>query len=155
HPACAEDVLDHVQAFDDLGLALGEDLATLTGHEVGEVIDLALDDLSEVVEQLRPEDAAGPPPAGVGGPRGGDRLVGAGPAARRDASDTVRGSGRTAALEAGAIHRQPAAGDEVASGDAFGGACHDRTPSWLCVILPASQNPNNRRTPHRPAPPTM
>jgi hypothetical protein len=32
----AEDVLHHVQAFDDLGPALGHVLAALVGHEYGE-----------------------------------------------------------------------------------------------------------------------
>ena len=35
HAAGAEDVLDHVQAFDDLGPALGDDLAALAGHQLG------------------------------------------------------------------------------------------------------------------------
>ena len=62
HPAGAEDVLDHVQAFDDLGPALGDDLAALAGHQLGEVVGLALDELGEVVEQLGAVDAAGAPP---------------------------------------------------------------------------------------------
>ena len=78
HAAGAEDVLDHVQAFDDLGPALGDDLAALAGHQPGEVVGLALDELGEVVEQLGAVDAAGAPPGRVGGAGRGDGLVGVG-----------------------------------------------------------------------------
>src|SRR5262249_56501381 len=54
HAAGAEDVLDHVQAFNDFGLALVDDLAALAGHQPGEVGGVALDELGEGVEQLGP-----------------------------------------------------------------------------------------------------
>ncbi len=131
HPPGAEDVLDHVQTFDDLGPALGDHLAALTGHESGEVIGLALDDLGEIVEQLGTEDSAGPPPAGIGSASGGDSLA----SQRRgtggeDADDLARAS-RATRFEASAVRREPVSGDQVPSGDAVGGesACHQRTPS--------------------------
>ena len=104
----------------DLGPALGDDLAALAGHQLGEVVGLALDELGEVVEQLGAMNAAGAPPGGIGGARGGDgplRFLGV--ASGKDADDLALAGG-AAALEAFAVGRLPAAGDEVPSGEGGG-----------------------------------
>ncbi len=125
HAAGAEDVLDHVQAFDDLGPALADDLAALAGHQPGEIVGLALDDLGEVVEQLGAADAAGAPPGRKGGAGGGDRLPRLVGAAGRENAEDLALAGRAVALETVAVGRLPAAGDEVSSGDGDG---HDGYP---------------------------
>src|SRR5579885_3219905 len=43
HASGAEDVLNHVQAFNHLSLALADDLSTFARHQPGEVIRFALD----------------------------------------------------------------------------------------------------------------
>src|SRR5262249_34899749 len=120
HAAGAEDVLHHVQALDDLGAALADDLAALARHQFGERVGVALDELGEVIEQLGAVDAAGAAPGGVGvaGGGGGGAGVG-GRGAGEDADDLVLAGG-AAALEAAVGRRQPAAGDQVAAGDGGG-----------------------------------
>src|SRR5262249_15001045 len=113
HAAGAEDVLHHVQALDDLGAALGNDLAALTRHQPGEVVGFLLDDLGEVVEQFGTVDAAAASPGGIGGAGGGDGLLGvSGGAPREEAKDLVEAGG-IAALEVRTGRGLPVSGDEV------------------------------------------
>ena len=130
HAAGAEDVLHHVQSLDHLGAALADDLAALVGHQPGEGIGLAFDDLGEVVEQFGAVDAAGAAPGREGGPGGGDGLLGvSGGAPGEDAQHLVETSG-VAALEVAAGGGLPVAGDEMAAGYGRrgGGRAHDLSP---------------------------
>src|SRR5262249_9943161 len=114
----------HVQTFDDLGAAFGNDLTALAGHQPGKVVGLALDELGEVVEQLGPADAASAPPCRVSRPRRGDgaaRVLGT--AGGQDAND-FRGPGGVTALEGGTACGLPLTGDEVAADDVQGGIAH-------------------------------
>ncbi len=129
HPAGAEDVLDHVQAFDDLGPALGDDLAALAGHQLGQGVGVALDELGEVVEQLGPVNPAGAPPGGESGPGGGDGLVGDLGASRGEDADDFVPAGRVMALECFAVSFQPAAGNSMTAGDFLLGGSHGESSS--------------------------
>ena len=72
----AENVLDHVQAFDDLMRVFRDDLAALARHEVRQVVRLTLDDLCQTIEQFRPADSAQPSPGGKRLARLGHGFVG-------------------------------------------------------------------------------
>ncbi len=99
HPAGAEDVLNHVEAFDDLGPAFGDDLTALAGHELGEFVGVPFDELGQVVEQLGPANPAGATPGGECCPRGGDRLVGFLDASQGKGTDHLAPVGGVMALE--------------------------------------------------------
>src|SRR5262249_50986551 len=105
---------------DDLGPALGDDLAALAGHQPGQVVGLALDELGEVVEQVGVVDAAGAAPGGEGGAGGGDGGLGLGLGAAGGDADHLIEAGGVAALEAAGGGSLPAAGDQVTAGDAGG-----------------------------------
>ena len=151
HAAGAEDVLDHVQAFDDLGPALGDDLAALAGHQLGQVVGVALDELGEVVEQFGPADAALAPPER-------DRR----PARRRRPGGLLRRelAGKrptTSSAWAGlrlskavAVGGPPLAGDEVAAGEDRGG--HGRVlPGGRRTRAPLDASAKERRRRRRSA----
>ncbi len=113
HPAGAEDVLDHVQAFDDLGPALGDDLAALPGHQPGQLIGVALDELGQVVEQLGPVNPAGASPGRKGGAGGGDGLAGLLGRATGELTHDLVIAGGVVVGKMAAQGRLPVAGNQV------------------------------------------
>src|SRR5262249_53943710 len=140
HAAGAEDVLHHVQALDDLGPALGEDLAALPGHQASEVVGLALDELGEVVEQLGPVDTAGTAPGRVGGAGGGDGPVGVVGRAERESADD-RGEVAGAVAREGLAAGGPLPGDEVTTSNGRPGRAGHGAPPWCssAAVVPAGR----------------
>ncbi len=102
------------------------DLAALAGHEAGQVVGLALDDLGEVVEQLAAADAAGAPPDRESGPGGRDRLPGIFGSAARKLPEDLIGPGWVLARKALLASGGPLTGDQIfAHHRGKGGLAHD------------------------------
>ena len=78
-----EDVLHHVQPFDNLGAGLVANFSAFAGEDVSQVFEVALDERGQIVEQVAALDAAGTPP--------GDERAASG---RHGAVDVARRSAR-------------------------------------------------------------
>ena len=111
HAAGAEDVLHHVQPFDHLGPALGHVLAALAGHELGEGVGVALDELGEPVEALRAQNPRLCAATRGRRPRAASTAAFTSPAWPAGSVPTT--SARLAGLRAGEVvaRRRPFAGD--------------------------------------------
>ena len=83
----AEDVLDHVQAFDHLGPALGDDLAALAGHELREPSVSRLMSWARLSKHSARRMRLRAPPGGIGGAGGGDGRLDFGRRGRREEAD--------------------------------------------------------------------